>query len=179
MEHPVVIGVGQRVVPGVGPGILHAGGQGGLDGLHLGGHFGVFLGQAAALEVHRQQQDDEHRQPDGGGRGVLDDDGPQQQDGQQHHVARVDVVHEQQHQRNDRAAKQRTALEHRRAAFVLIPDKADHRDEHNDQKRHTAAADVGRLTVECGQNIVPPGRVQQGRGACALIAGRRHGMELQ
>ena len=179
MEHPVVIGVGQRVVPGVGPGILHAGGQGGLDGLHLGGHFGVFLGQAAALEVHRQQQDDEHRQPDGGGRGVLDNDDPQQQDGQQHHVARVDVVHKQQHQRNDRAAKQRTALEHQRAAFVLIPDKADHRDEHNGQKRHTAAADVGRLTVECGQNIVPPGRVQQGRGAGALITDRRHGMELQ
>ena len=94
-------------------------------------------------------------------------------------MARVDVVHEQQHQRNDRAAKQRTALEHQRAAFVLIPDKADHRDEHNGQKRHTAAADVGRLTVECGQNIVPPGRVQQGRGAGALIADRRHGMELQ
>lgn len=75
--------------------------------------------------------------------------------------------------------KQRTALEHQRAAFVLIPDKADRRDEHNGQKRHTAAANVGRLTVECGQNIVPPGRVQQDRGAGALIADCRHGMELQ
>ena len=64
-------------------------------------------------------------------------------------------------------------------AFVLIPGKADPRDEHNSQKRHTAAADVGRLTVECGQNIDLPGRAQQGRGAGALIAGRRHGMELQ
>ena len=94
-------------------------------------------------------------------------------------MARVNVVHEQQHQRNDRAAEQRTALEHQRAAFVLIPDKADPRDEHNGQKRHTAAADVGRLAVERGQNIVPPGRTQQGRSAGALIADRRHGMELQ
>ena len=102
-------------------------------------------------------------------------------------MARVDVVHEQQHQRNDRAAKQRTALEHQRAAFVLIPDKADRRDEHNGQngmelqqqtdavKVHAAVAEIGRSELGHGEqrNREPARRrAQTGRAAALILPDR-------
>ena len=179
MEHAVVVGVGQRVVPGIGTGGLHIGSQGVLDHSHLGGHDLIHFRLAATLKVHGQQQDDQNRQPDHRRGGVLHNNSPQQQNSKQHHVARVDVIHRQQHQRNGGAAKQGTGFQHHRAALALIPKQAAHRRQHDHQEGDAAAADVSLAALDGGPDIVEPGVAQQGRCAGPLIANRRDGVALQ
>ena len=94
-------------------------------------------------------------------------------------MARVDVIHRQQHQRNGGAAKQGTGFQHHRAALALIPKQASHRRQHDHQEGDAAAADVSLAALDGGPDIVEPGVAQQGRCADPLIANRRDGVALQ